>query len=120
MAKVFVYGSLMSGLLNSKLLSASKLLGEFTTPPKYKMFDLGLFPCVVRGGDTAIKGEIYEVDGYTLDRLDALEGHPDFYRRQAIQTDHGTTWVYLYAHDIQCLGSVRVPNGDWRAYRDVF
>ena len=115
---VFVYGSLLSGLLNSKFLNTAKLLGEFTTPPSYKMFDLGMFPCIVRGGDTPIKGEIYQVDEETFAVLDRLEGHPDFYRRSKINTDQGKAWVYLYPDDV--VGGDRVDDGDWRAHRAVF
>ena len=116
--KVFVYGSLLSGLINSALLDSSKKLGDFVTPPKFKMFDLGMFPAIIPGGDTPIKGEVYEVAGTTLERLDQLEGHPHFYRRTKIATEYGEAWVYLFQTDLR--DSTRVPDGDWRSYRDAF
>ena len=34
-----------------------------------------------------IAGEIYEVDGAMLAKLDRLEGHPDYYMRRTIQVE---------------------------------
>ena len=82
MHRVFVYGSLRRGFHNFRLLEDSKFLGKATTAPEFSMLHLGGFPGIIRGGETAIHGEVFEVDDATLLRLDRLEGHPGFYRRE--------------------------------------
>lgn len=117
---VFVYGSLMRGLFNSKLLDGSKLLGKHETDPKFKMFNLGMFPGVTGGGDTPIKGEVYEVDSETLNSLDILEGHPTFYKRtKCVQTAWGKASMYILASDM-AVDCERVPSGNWHDVRTTF
>jgi gamma-glutamylaminecyclotransferase len=79
---VAVYGSLRRGFGNHRLLEGSTYLGEAMSPAEYTMLHLGGFPGIVRGGETAIKVELYEVDDDTLYRLDRLESHPSWYCRQ--------------------------------------
>lgn len=101
---VFVYGTLMSGEYNNTLMSGSTMLGTYTTPPEYTMVDLGSFPGVVKGGTTAITGEVWEVEDLTI--LDSLEGHPDFYCREIIDTDFGQAWMYIWQG--------KIHTGYWR------
>jgi gamma-glutamylcyclotransferase (GGCT)/AIG2-like uncharacterized protein YtfP len=74
--KIFVYGSLLSGLHNHRVIANSHPLGEARTERRFRMHSLGGFPAVVAGGKQSILGEVYEVDAGTLERLDRLEGHP--------------------------------------------
>jgi len=62
----------------------------------YTLYDLGAFPAVVEGGNTGIVGEVFEVDGLTLMNLDALESHPQFYRRKLIELSGGQVVFMLY------------------------
>lgn len=95
MKKVFVYGSLKQGFGNHRLLEGSKYLGEAVTKPEFTMYDLGAFPAITRGGSSEIHGEVYEVDDNVFQRLDALEGYPNFYDRMQIETPYGEAWVYF-------------------------
>src|SRR5262245_45341898 len=79
--RVFVYGSLMSGLHNHRLLEAARFLGPDRTRPAFELQDLGAFPAMVVGGTTSVVGEVWEVDAAMLAELDHLEGHPRWYRR---------------------------------------
>jgi len=100
---VFVYGSLKRNQGNHSLLSGSDYLGDFDTrEPVFDMIGLGYFPAVLNGGDSYIRGELYEVDDDTLERLDCLEGHPRFYERQQTGVADTTTgldshvaWIYI-------------------------
>lgn len=92
--KVFVYGSLKAGRHNHVLLLSATLLGEHVTTPEYTLYNLGAFPGVVCSGDTAIQGEVYNVDEYTFQLLDQLEGYPMFYNRKEIDTPYGKSWLY--------------------------
>jgi gamma-glutamylcyclotransferase (GGCT)/AIG2-like uncharacterized protein YtfP len=114
---VFVYGSLLAGEGNHRVLRGARLLGPAKTPQEFSMFSLGSFPGVVRGGETAIVGEVYEVDAATLAGLDQLEGHPRFYRRTPLRLDdHGEVETYLLT-SAQVEGCTPVASGCWRSHR---
>jgi gamma-glutamylaminecyclotransferase len=114
MNRVFVYGSLRKGFGNHRLLEESTYIGEATTYPSYTMLHLGGFPGLVAEGSTPIKGEVYEVDDYTLARLDRLESHPDFYERTPIELADGMeAEVYLLPTDWLKDNQKIVSSGDW-------
>lgn len=79
---IFVYGTLRSGFHNNYLLDGAKLIGKGKTKTKMAMFLSGI-PYVNRSQEKyQIVGEVYEVDDSTLKRLDRLEEHPDWYKRE--------------------------------------
>lgn len=115
--KVFVYGSLMRGYWNNRLLATAKFLGRRRTRSHFTMLSLGAFPALVRGR-RAIEGELYEVDSATLADLDRLEGAPRFYRREAVELADGTAAeLYVLADTIRAEGREVVESGDWRKER---
>jgi gamma-glutamylaminecyclotransferase len=84
---IFVYGTLMSGFGNNRLLSDSKFIGNATTKEKYTMRSRGI-PFVNEHKETSkIHGEVYKVNKSTLSSLDSLEGHPRWYYRKEIDLD---------------------------------
>jgi gamma-glutamylcyclotransferase (GGCT)/AIG2-like uncharacterized protein YtfP len=111
---VFVYGTLLRGEVNHHLLAGSDYCGPHRTESCFSLYLLGAYPGAVRGGGTAIRGEVYAVDGAGLRRLDRLEDYPDLYGRQLLLSPFGRAWIYLYR------GSLRdrplIPGGDWRAF----
>ena len=120
MHKVFVYGSLLSGMGNHDILANSKLLGATNSPRRFLMVDLGYFPGVIEDdfmGDSVI-GEVYEVDDVTLNRLNRLEGYNEIlpsggmYDRKEIDTEFGKALIYIYNHSHSA--SRLVEKGDWR------
>jgi gamma-glutamylcyclotransferase (GGCT)/AIG2-like uncharacterized protein YtfP len=126
MNKVFVYGSLLSGMGNHVLLSdtKSKMLGECRTPRQFAMIDLGYFPGIVPAEKEPVEilGEVYEVDDETLHRLDRLEGYnssnPSYglYNRIEIDTEFGKAFVYTYNNRHGFIPSRLVADGDWRKH----
>lgn len=114
--KVFVYGSLLSGLHNHRVIESGELLGEHNTQPKYTMLSLGGFPGIIKGGHTSIKGEVYEVNERTFKGLDNLEGYPTFYSREVIPTPYGDAWVYILNHTHHYGSEQIVEDGDWRGH----
>jgi len=74
--KIFVYGTLMRGEGNHSLLSngSTQFLGEAVTKRGFTLYDLGAFPGMVKGGNGAVIGEIYEVTKATLAHLDYFRG----------------------------------------------
>lgn len=115
--RVFVYGSLLSGQGNHGLLAASEFVGPARTPPCYSLHDLGSFPGLVAEGEQAVEGEVYNVGPDTLARLDRLEGHPRFYRREQIVVDDGSAAeTYLLPRE-RVAGRPVIASGSWRKHR---
>jgi len=113
--KVFVYGSLRQGCGLHTYLSGSKFLGERKTNKEFSLFSLGPFPAMVKGGNTKVIGEVYEINSKTLSILDRVEGHPDFYVRTLISLDDDTS-VFSYLLPEVPSGVEKVISGDWLDY----
>lgn len=123
--KVFVYGTLLSGLSNSALLNDAKFIGEGTMSGV--MYDLGSFPGV-NYGLGVIHGEVYDVDELTLGDLDYLEGYDtqnvdsSLYVRNVtdITLENGRiirdVFVYIYNKDLSGSGYPVIENGDYKEY----
>ncbi|MDF1565296.1 MAG: gamma-glutamylcyclotransferase [Deltaproteobacteria bacterium] len=114
--KIFVYGSLRKGFHNHCFLTGPGVreLGPAMTDELYAMYAERI-PYVVKDEPvTPIRGEVYAVDPETLERLDSLEEHPRWYRRQEITVtlDNGesvTAWLYF----CPTPRGVPVPSGDY-------
>ncbi len=114
---VFVYGTLLRGEGNHRVLCGGEFVREATTRAEFSMFSLGAFPGVSRGGRTAIVGEVFVVDELVLARLDALEGHPSFYRREEIALDDGEV-VSAYLLPFESYADrAPIESGSWRKHR---
>lgn len=101
--RMFVYGSLKRGHHNHEFLTGSRFVADGTTQPSYDMLDFGHYPAVVPNGAYSIRGEVFLVTGTVLGMVDALEGHPMFFRRieVPVRTDQGVVpaWMYLFDGD---------------------
>ena len=100
---VFTYGTLKKHHHNNYLLQNSQYLGTGTTVEKYAMSVCSI-PYVYKHKQiSVIHGEVYSVDDTTLARLDQLEGHPQWYKREEVKilvdnADNGqivTAWLYF-------------------------
>jgi gamma-glutamylcyclotransferase (GGCT)/AIG2-like uncharacterized protein YtfP len=111
--RVFVYGTLVRGEVNHRLLNGAEWLGPHRTAPCFTLYRIGAYPGAARGGATAILGEVYALDGAGLRQLDRLEDYPILYDRHRIATPYGRAWIYVYR------GRLRdrpiIVGGDWRA-----
>lgn len=107
MEKIYVYGTLKKGHPLHHVIEDCKFLGRYHTEYGYVLLR-GYYPFLVprEGGDGAW-GELYEVPAYLVPRLDQIEGHPTFYRRQEILLDdpksHGwlTAWAYIHPDNLR-------------------
>lgn len=106
MPRVFVYGSLMKGFHNHRLLekNEAEFIDPATTTKEYALVSFGGFPGLVYG-DKAIAGEVYDVNEKTLEELDHLEGvEQNRYARIRIQTSLGLAFAYLATETTARLG----------------
>jgi len=92
---LFTYGTLKRGGYFNYHLNSSKYIGEYVTPPKYTLIDLGQYPAVLLKGKTGIYGEVWEINEETLASLDIVEGYPDLYDRKIINTEYGEAILYF-------------------------
>ena len=123
----FVYGTLKRGYGNSERLfgtsKTAKFIKEVETAPKYTLLDLGAFPGVVEGGETAVKGELWEVsDAETKKRLDRLEGYRgkndpnNLYNKDTIEIDDKPAIIYLFNRftNFPLQTDLIVESGEWK------
>ncbi|MES1923697.1 gamma-glutamylcyclotransferase family protein [Salinisphaera sp. T31B1] len=96
MNRVFVYGTLRPGERNHHYLATAMHRGAYITPPAYTLLDTGPYPAALDTGDTALTGDVFDVDDETFAALDVLEDYPIHYTRRYIATDHGSAWIYLW------------------------
>lgn len=136
--RVFVYGSLMSGLHNHDILArgGAVKIGDAVTTTRFGMADLGSFPAALApklGRPMAcVPGELYEVGPELLARLDRLEGVASgFYSREfvTVRTIGGAeraewaAFIYVLCEDSRFVrGDVAdhaVPGCDWRRHHEA-
>jgi gamma-glutamylcyclotransferase (GGCT)/AIG2-like uncharacterized protein YtfP len=126
--KVAVYGSLMRGLHNHATLAGQKYLGTFQSEPIYTMYDVavGSYPGIVKGGNTSVTFEVYEVDEQCLKEIDALESYygiekeeTNYYNRKRIITPWGIGHTYFYNSPVNPQLDLKVETGNWRSYHEL-
>ena len=110
--RVFVYGTLLRGEGNHRLLTGAVYLGAHRTEPCFTLYALGGYPGLVAAGTTAVCGEVYCVDDAGLRLLDQLEDYPRLFGRRLMPTPYGRAWVYLYRGPVRDRSVIR--SGDWR------
>lgn len=116
--RVAVYGSLRKGLGNHDWALAkydAEFLGTHVVDEKYRMISLGGFPAVLCADEahaTEITVEVYRVTDKCLEALDSLEGHPNWYKREKIDTPWKKAWMYVMPAD-GYKDHKTVESGDW-------
>lgn len=115
---IAVYGSLKQGFFNHSLLENSKFLGTFKTNPEYTMYSLYSFPAIIKGGNTSIHVEIYEIDLNTLKAIYILEGYSgirnspeNWYDTLELDTPFGKAEMFYMKGKIKGL---IIESGNWK------
>ena len=94
--RALVYGTLKLGERNHRLIAHAAHHGTAETASGFRLLH-GDIPAADRGGEARIQGELVRVTGTQLARMDQLEGHPDWYRREIVTlADGGRAWIYLH------------------------
>lgn len=114
MHKVFVYGTLKRGYGNHVLINKSNILSLKAKAPGINLYSSGSIPFAARGNGTAI-GELYEVDSIVLEKLDKLEGHPVFYKREKtkVQLDSDVVEAWIYLCEKYAKQNYLIQSGEW-------
>lgn len=104
----------MRGERHHDSLEKAELVGEAETLPVYELVLVDYFPALLKGGTTAVRGELYRVDAELLERLDELEEVPHYYVREEIALVGGArAETYLMPRD-RVPGAVRIESGSFR------
>jgi len=120
--RVFVYGTLMRGEANHRLLAEPEIAGDARldgaarTQPVYHLVDMGMFPALLERGQTAVEGEVWTVGPGVLADLDRLEGHPRFYRRSAVWLEDGVEAEAYVLPASRAAGRRGIEHGSWRRW----
>ena len=100
---VFVYGTLKKGFPNHHYLrnGNASFVGRGFTKKRFALY-VDLFPYVYPQEEVShIHGEVYLVDNHTLERLDMLEEHPHWYKREKtkiVLEDGAEIEAFIYFH----------------------
>lgn len=119
---VAAYGTLRKGFGNNRAyLSNQKHLGTGKTVEKFKMYASGI-PFVVKDEkEDNIVVDVYEVeDGRPMNSVDALEGHPRWYKREEIDIDLKGKIIKAWLYFMPLANKEKltyVKQGDYTTYR---
>ncbi|MDO4437318.1 MAG: gamma-glutamylcyclotransferase family protein [Coriobacteriaceae bacterium] len=124
---VFVYGTLMTGCRNARLISDQPYLGTAQLNG-YNLFELGSYPGILASEDVAhrgstVMGELRMVDFDTLLRLNELEGEGTLYKatRVNLTTPAGpqTALAYVYLHEVDPASEIPVILQPYSRYLEL-
>ena len=98
-----VYGTLRKGFHNNSLLKDSEYIGNGKTVNKYCLRASGI-PYLSKEPKHNVVIDLYKVDKDLLEgRIDSLEGHPRWYKRELIDVSVGNeiykAWIYFNETD---------------------
>ena len=117
---LFVYGTLKRGMGNQHYLQRCTFQRQASAFGI--LLHLGGYPGFIpETTGMSISGELWTIpDEKALERLDALEGHPNYYTRQRISIAGGSEcWTYVFtSYHTQRANKVRpiwhhIPSGSW-------
>jgi len=93
--RLFVYGTLMKNRSGHDQMKGAVFLGTVSTKPSYTVRNLsGGGIGVAPGGNSTVSGELYQVTGKHLRRLDTYEKR-EFRRSTVTLSDDSKAYAYL-------------------------
>lgn len=118
--RLFVYGTLKSNHCNGDFLerAGGKFIGYDSITGPYKMLDYDVFPVVLPDPNKSrtIMGEVYLLDSEeSLATIDFYEGHPNYFKRSKLTTDHKHLKVWVYMGNVEGFNDQHeVHEGPWQ------
>ena len=115
-----VYGTLRKGFGNHHYLEGATFVGKGVTKDKYTLRARGI-PFVGKTPRHNVTVEVYDVSDERMIRdIDALEGHPQWYKREEIPVilqdgSEVMAWLYFMESNAQL-----VEDGDYETYRKTY
>ncbi len=113
--KLFVYGTQKKGGSRAYVLRGQQFLRDAVTAPRYKLFDLGLYPGMVRveSDGRGVHGELYEVRNGLKPLLDQME--PGLFRLERVEVDGEIEPVYSYLFKVRLKAPTVIESNRWGA-----
>lgn len=102
---IFVYGTLKRNERYHRLIRSSRFITTATTAPRYRLYDSGLYPCLVHDpAGVSVVGEIFRIEAAKLSLIDDLENVPFDFVRESIDLNDFPERVeaYFYQHEVSC------------------
>lgn len=116
---IFVYGALRKGASNDWRMKEARWLG--TAEVRGTLVKIDWYPGLVLGGETMVKGEVYEVGPELMKELDEFEGiglederNGEYHRIRTEVSLNGKpveVWIYEWLKGVD--GYEVVDSGDW-------
>jgi gamma-glutamylcyclotransferase (GGCT)/AIG2-like uncharacterized protein YtfP len=116
---IAVYGTLRAGYGNHSLISNSDFIGSGLTNNLHTLTASGIPFVEKNGGTSRVRVEVYAVSTREeLERLDSLEGHPSWYRREdeEITLDSGEVVTAQIYFNSSSKGNTVINSGDYADY----
>jgi gamma-glutamylaminecyclotransferase len=111
---LFVYDTLRRGEPLHGQLGESRFIAAASTLPAFSLVDLGPYAALLRGGSTAVVGELYAVSLQTRRELDVERQVPLLFNREKVQLADGSEAdAYLLPAE-KARGRRRLAQGDWK------
>jgi len=111
--RLLVYGTLRKNGWNHHRLGPSQFIGEDSFTGSLWWNHAGGIPFAKAEGpegSDVVHGEVFEVPSTFIPGLDALEGHPHWYKRTAVKL-HGGGMAIAYIYQGSVEGMLKVPDG---------
>lgn len=93
--RLFVYGTLKRGDIRNHVLTNGRgRLAEKARLNDFVLYTNGGYPCAVPSPGDHVEGEVWEIPTSLVGELDAIEGHPDLFRRSDCVLQDGSEAVF--------------------------
>jgi gamma-glutamylcyclotransferase (GGCT)/AIG2-like uncharacterized protein YtfP len=111
---LFVYDTLRQGEPLHAQLGESRFISLASTLAAFSLVDLGPIAALLRGGSTAVVGELYAVSLQTRRQLDIERQVPLLFNREKVQLADGSEAESYVLPADKARGRRRVAHGDWK------